>query len=69
MYLQHYLVDACLCHMKLLQSQSTFWIHHTTTHHFAVCLFNVGYIIIYGLAVTCHLCFGQNGQDVYMLLL
>ena len=51
------------CHMKLLPSWPKFCVHHTTMHHVTSC--KATYIKVYAcLAVTCHLHFWRNDQDL-----
>ena len=51
------------CHMKLQPSQRKFCVHHTTIHHVTSC--KATYVrCMRVLAVTCHLHFWQNDQDL-----
>ena len=63
-YLQRYLVDTWL--LKLLLPWRTLCVHHATMHHGLQCPFMQSHIhrVHVCLALTCHLCFWQNVQDL-----
>ena len=52
------------CHMKLLPSWHKVCVLHSTMHQFTVSLHSKPYRVHVCLAVTCHLHFWQNGQDL-----